>query len=482
MPGGYESRTLSSRAALAWAGVAAIAFHVAYTFEIAGPAIVVYLVAWFQLAWVRSSRWAFYLGFGLGFACGAPQLWFMYGIFGPAATALWGIFALYLAFFLLASNAAVRRWPRFGPFAIAIFWMAFEYFRSELWWLKFAWLTPGFALSHPWWIAWTGCGVYGFTFVILAALAVLQSKIRLPVRALVCCALLALPLVRGKLRESGGAAGPFVVGIQWEGADDEQILASLEKVISPQPQLELVVLSEYSFNGPVPDSILDWCRRRERYLIAGGKNFVGDRRDFYDSVFVVSPQGDVAFSQAKSVPVQFMRDGLPAQSQRVWDSPWGPIGLAICYDLSYARVIDGLIRRGARALVIPTMDLTDWGAQEHALHARVAPIRAREYGIAIFRVASSGISQFVLSDGTVAASAPFPGQGETIAGVLPMVSGARLPPDRYIAPVALAAAPVLVLVLWYGHLLDRRGQSANRNSQSSPDVVPPAATVVANPG
>ena len=41
------------------------------------------------------------------------------------------------------------------------------------------------------------------------------------------------------------------------------------------------------------------------------------------------------------------------------------------------------------------MDVADWGRHQHELHARVAPVRAAEYGIPIFRLASSGISQGV---------------------------------------------------------------------------------------
>ena len=62
------------------------------------------------------------------------------------------------------------------------------------------------------------------------------------------------------------------------------------------------------------------------------------------------------------------------------------IGICICYDLSYRRVTDPLIRMGAQALIVPTMDVADWGRRQHELHARVAPVRAAEYGVPIFRL------------------------------------------------------------------------------------------------
>src|SRR4029077_6618928 len=115
--------------------------------------------------------------------------------------------------------------------------------------------------------------------------------------------------------------------------------------------------------------------------------------------------------QVKAVPIQFFKDGLPATEQKLWDSPWGKLGICVCYDLSYSRVTDNLIRLGAQALIVPTMDVVDWGEGQHELHARVAPVRAAEYGLPIFRLASSGISQAVDRTGNVLAKAPCPGDG-----------------------------------------------------------------------
>jgi apolipoprotein N-acyltransferase len=153
----------------------------------------------------------------------------------------------------------------------------------------------------------------------------------------------------------------------------------------------------------------------------------------------------VVFEQGKSVPIQFFNDGLPARQQQLWESPWGKVGIAICYDLSYSRVIDRLVQQGAQALIIPTMDAEDWGEHEHRLHARIGPLRAREYGIPIFRVASSGISQVVDRSGAVTATAPFPGQGERVVGRLHIGPPGRLPWDRYLAlPAVVAVAGLLV--------------------------------------
>jgi apolipoprotein N-acyltransferase len=199
----------------------------------------------------------------------------------------------------------------------------------------------------------------------------------------------------------------------------------------------LVVLSEYTLDGPVPDRLKQWCRQAKRYLVVGGKEPSPGGADFYNTAYVVAPNGQVVFRQAKAVPIQFFKDGLPAAEQRVWDSPWGRLGICVCYDLSYTRVTDRLVRQGAQGLVVPTMDAAGWGEAEHRLHARVAPVRAAEYRVPIFRLASSGISQCVDAGGRVTASAPFPGEQAIVAGELALSAAGRMPPDRWLAPVCV---------------------------------------------
>jgi apolipoprotein N-acyltransferase len=413
---------------------------------VAGGAAVIYLTCMSRLAWVKSSRVAFYVGLAIGFTIASIHLQFMRGLFGPASIGLWAIFGIWIAFYLLLARIVVGRWPRYGALWIPVLWMGFEYFRSELYYLRFAWLTPGFALSHAEWVKFAALGTYGFSFAVLSALAVLQAFKR--DRPGIMAAFLFLAFVPGSLGTTT-AEGPFIVGIQLEGASEQEVLDAIDRALRDCPDLDIVTLSEYAFDDEIPTSVRSWCREHGKYLVAGGKELLDGSGRFIDTVFVVSPAGEVLFQQGKSVPVQFFNDGLPAREQTVWESPWGKIGIAICYDLSYSRVIDRLVEAGAQALIIPTMDAQDWGEAEHRLHARTAPVRAREYGIPIFRLASSGISQLVDARGRVVASTNFPGQGERLEGRPTMGAAGRLPIDRYIAvPAVVAAVGLLVYLAW----------------------------------
>jgi apolipoprotein N-acyltransferase len=222
---------------------------------------------------------------------------------------------------------------------------------------------------------------------------------------------------------------------------EKEVLLRLTQLIREHPEAELLVLSEYTFTEPVPVKVRDWCRKNGRYLIVGGKAPATEGQ-FYNTAFVIGPDGQDVFQQVKGVPIQFFKDGLPAPEQRVWQSPWGRIGICICYDLSYRRVVDHLIEQGAEAIIVPTMDVVDWGLEQHKLHARVAPLRAAEYRMPIFRLGSSGISQVVDSRGKVLSAAPCPGEGAELTGVLRMGTPGRLPADHWLAPACVALTAI----------------------------------------
>jgi apolipoprotein N-acyltransferase len=75
----------------------------------------------------------------------------------------------------------------------------------------------------------------------------------------------------------------------------------------------------------------------------------------------------------------------------------------------------------------------------------VAPVRAAEYGLPIFRVASSGISQGVDRFGQVRVSAPFPGPEEMFVFTTPLSARSSLPPDRLLTVLCLGVTVVFIL-------------------------------------
>jgi apolipoprotein N-acyltransferase len=248
-----------------------------------------------------------------------------------------------------------------------------------------------------------------------------------------------------------------LAGVQMEFPTPSILPEALDKALIKNPDAQIFVLSEYTLDSPVPYLLKNWCREHARYLVVGGEDPAGTN-NYYDTAFVVGTNGDIVFKQAKSVPVQCFKDGLPATNQAVWNSPWGKIGICICYDLSYTRVTDELVRQGAQLLIVPTMDVDDWGRHQHELHSRVAPVRAAEYGVPIFRVASSGISQAVTGGGYVVAKTSMPGNGEIFSAQLRLPQRGFLPLDRYLAPLCTGMTGIVTAILLFLTWKDKRAK------------------------
>jgi apolipoprotein N-acyltransferase len=434
---------------------AVVSFHLASQFAACAWCMVVFLYCLFRLCALGSARQAFWFGFGVGLAVYSPHLGFFWTIFGPAAISLWCILSFWLGLFVLLGRASLIRFRSVGWALLAPFvWTGLEYFRSELYYLRFSWLNAGYDFSYsPALHYMAGFGVYGIGFLFMAwaafiAVAPRLSTLTRRAAATVLAGLLTLPFWF-PIHATSSAQHVNVTGIQLEVTSVPQIQSALNGALKKYPQTDLFVLSEYALHSPVPPQLLRWCKEHGKWLAMGGEDPVA-HSNYYNTVFVASPDGAIAFQQAKCVPVQFMKDGLPAFQQRLWDSPWGRLGFGICYDASYTRVTDELIRQGAQALIFPTMDMSDWGRAEHELHGRIAPMRAAEYAVPVFRLCSSGISQFAGRSGRVIASAPFPGQGAMLNAQIQLPPRGRIPLDRPLAmfSAVLSAALMIYLVLY----------------------------------
>jgi apolipoprotein N-acyltransferase len=444
------TRPLSWPVALLFIAATVACFHAAYLSTDFAPlhlAIISYVICLAQLARLKTTRQSFYAGLITGVLCAAPQLTCFWQIFGPAAIVLWTILALWIAAFTGMTHAALTR---FGPIwtgvLIPFLWTGLEYFRSELYYLKFSWMNVGYAFSGWGMFPFHIFGMYGAGF-LAAICAALFLVVRPPQASFATIALIAAIAFLGPgLNKSDHPSQLHLAGVQMEFPPEADLPHALDSLLADYTNADVLVLSEYTLDGPVPDSLKNWCRRNHRYLVVGGKD-PAPRDNYYNTAFVVDPNGEIVFRQCKSVPIQFFKDGLPAPKQTLWNSPWGKIGFCICYDLSYTRVIDPLVKMGAQLIIVPTMDVADWGKHQHQLHALVAPVRAAEYGLPIFRVGSSGISQAVDAHGTTIATAPFAGEGRHIFATLDLSNRGSWPIDRYLAPASVAITGAVLLIL-----------------------------------
>lgn len=467
---------LRPRSAVGWILLAAALFHLAHETPLAW-AIAGVPWAMLPLSGAATARQAFRLGGLLGLLLVAPQLAFFWGIFGPAAVALWGVLAGWIAIFVVSLHGVRCQLGRTAALILApILWTGCEYFRSELYYLRFSWLNAGYALAGtPGSLLPRTLGVYGIGFgLVLAAsigwFATGRARLVGPLTAILLLALtrVGMPIRPDELPTPTRTV--TVAGAQVESATVTEIPAILTRLLRQRPDAQLLVLPEYTLDGEPDEPLRDWCRTHSRHLVVGGRVSLPGGR-FHNTAFVIDTNGVVVFRQTKSVPIQFFTDGEPATTQALWASPWGPLGLAICYDLSYTRVIDRLVRLGAVGLIIPTMDASSWGRRQHALHARVAPIRAAEYGLPIVRIASSGISQMVDAEGRVTASAPFSEEVIFVAGTMQFAGPGSLPADRILGPACAVGTGAVLLVL-LARSVPRREKVRRRPAAPAESVTP----------
>ncbi|HVU27236.1 MAG TPA: nitrilase-related carbon-nitrogen hydrolase [Verrucomicrobiae bacterium] len=451
--------------------LAVVCFHLAYT-SIKFPALGLFIFgyAYFltQLTNQLTVRRAFYFGLAAGFLCDAPQLYFFWKIFSAAAIVLWLVAGFWIGLFTAISCGAIRRWGKVkAMWLIPIIWTGLEYFRSELYYLKFSWLNIGYALQFPF-------GMYGVGFSIFAIIVglfyarIIKIKVVESIFIAIFIFLLVwmflLPSLASTKRRPGTPVQ--IAGIQMEFPPAGILPEALDHALKKNTNAPIFALSEYTLDGGVPDSLKNWCRDHDKFLIVGGKDIVTNDV-YYNTAFVVGTNGEIVFKQAKCVPIQFFHDGLPAPKQEVWNSPFGKIGICICYDLSYTRVTDELVRQGAQLLVVPTMDVEEWGRHEHELHSRVALVRAAEYGIPIFRVASSGISQAVNGNGAVVAQTRLGGNGDIFSAQLRLPLRCSLPLDRFLAPICTVITAGILIVLLFLRWKNQRAIQPPPTTKSS---------------
>lgn len=461
------AKSLNWKQSVASLVLAVICFNLAYVSHwAAATGLLIFGYAFFlvRLTDQPNVRRAFYFGLAVGFSCAAGQAFFFFNIFSLAAVILWLVFAFWVGLFTAISCGCIRRWgKRTTVWLIPVIWTGTEYFRSELYYLRFSWLNIGYAFSNFPNAPFNDLGMYGIGFVVISAASVLcfsssVKKIWLGAFWLGMAALLVLVCFVPRHAPAKSDQSVKIAGAQMEFPLEGIIPGILNEALAKNPDAPIFVLSEYTLDGGVPDALKNWCRKHSRYLVVGGKDIVTN--NYYDTVFVIATNGETVFKQAKCVPIQFFKDGLPAARQDVWDSPWGKIGFCICYDLSYTRVTDALVRQGAQMLIVPSMDVEDWGRHEHELHSRVAPVRAAEYGLPIFRVASSGISQAVTAQGRVIARTSVPGNGDIFFAEMQLPARGSFPMDRAIAPFCVIVTAVITAGLLFLARADKR--SANR--------------------
>lgn len=372
-------------------------------YHLAGLALIAWAPLLLALRGAGPAR-GMLLGLGHGLLLFGGTLVWLFDLFGPAAAALIMIMAMFTALFGIVAALLERHGPRgwlAGP-ALAVLWTGTEYFRGELFALRFPWITPGTALPPGALTPWVG--TYGLTLVIVlggAWLAGWGRGARPEGRGRTLAGGLLLLAVGASVVLRGAAPRPEtplkVAAVQGEMQPFTEYLRLSREITGP---VDAIVWPEYALSfdlrtdpGALTEVEALIAETGARVLIVGSRTDHGDGT-WSNTAITLGRDGPLG-AHHKNRPVHFFDDGEPGDEARAIATPIGRIATPICFDNDYAPVPRAAVADGAELLLVPSMDAISWTARQHAQHAELFRHRAAENGRWVVVAASSGVSQFI---------------------------------------------------------------------------------------
>lgn len=166
---------------------------------------------------------------------------------------------------------------------------------------------------------------------------------------------------------------------------------------------------------------------------------------FINEGLLLAPDGQVLGAGAKDHPVALLGETSASRGKYpVFDTPFGKVGIMICYDLNFTDTARRLARSGAEILCVPS---NDWKAISQAQYM-YAVFRAAENGLVALKADSNYDSCIVTPDGLIVRKA-VNYAGETAVLVADVPLRKSLPPAAYLGNTA----GLLSLVLWAGSMV-----------------------------
>lgn len=363
-----------------------------------------------------APKTAFVSGFGHGLLAYGLTLPWMWLIFGPMAALLWGILAAFHAVFALLAvtwcPSIPSRWQR--AIWLALAWMALEYIRGEVFWLKFPWATVSLSRGPNILLPWFG--VYATGLLLMLGLAlVIECRQRWPGAALILVWYF-LPLP-----QMPATSGPplKVTAIQAEGAMPNRLL---ELSAASPAQKDFIVWPEYAFPGNLlaakPDltAIQSFLKERQSLLVIGAQTYAPTGSKWFNTALTLSADA-ILGQHVKNHTVHLFDDGTPGTTANPVSTPIGKIGTPICFDCDFQDIARRMAQEGAECFLVPSMDVASWGERQHLQHAELARIRAAENARWMVVASSSGRTQAIDPQGSVIGKLPLFEEGHLNAEI-----------------------------------------------------------------
>ncbi len=353
---------------------------------------------------------AFFLGLLHGTLSYGLTLYWFFNIFSLLGILLFAILGMFTALFCFFRSYLYRRsMPDFlNVVVITTLWTGIEFFRSELFFLRFPWATPGSALGPA--LVSPILGVYGASFSIVLAAASLTRRKTILVGLILCTTVLFLGSNRAKPVEPAEDTSISVTVVQSEKSQLSYYLA-LTRQEDPS-ECDLILWPEYALPYDVRkrpkeyEELLALCEEMDTILVVGTQTTGDNGKKDWRNTSLVLDQNGVLGEYYKARPVHFFDDGTPGENFDPIQTDIGHFGTPICFDCDYTAICRKMTDLGAEYFAVSSYDSESWSATQHLQHSVFFRMRAAENGRWLACAASSGVSQIIDPHGNVHESIP----------------------------------------------------------------------------
>jgi len=370
--------------------------------------------------------------------------------------------ALFTAFFARGYAVASSRYRRGWTTALfaATWWCAMEFYRSELFYLKFPWMSPGVGLNPTWMTPLLG--VYGISFIIILAAALVCQRTKHVIIGAAILLLMVVSTVIQKNKETPANTSVRVAAVQSEVADIDNYIKLTRTVTSPDDEkFDLILWPENAIYSDVRRSKRQWkqlielAKETDSVLVLGTQTSRDDG-GWHNTALTLNKDGTLG-EHYKNHTVHFFDDGVPGTEAKAVSAPQWKIGTSICFDNDYQDVVRRMVADGAEFLAIPSMDAIRWGKKQHYQHAELFRHRAAENGRWIVVAATSGVTQVIDPNGNRVKALPLIDEGVLSAEIGTNSNKTFYTTTGWLFPwLCLAGGLAWVIWLCFQGILDKR--------------------------